>query len=134
MQPLIGSPSPSLPPKPSLLSQAAPTLLGVVGGISGAILGSVLPGTGTAVGSLVSLGQTVGGGVGVLFEPSAASRVDQDWMKELADHERGRAADAPGVAREQAAVAGLGPLPSRPGALGVPVPGLQAEAVRRFLR
>lgn len=147
MQPIIGSTPPPLPPKPSLLAQAAPTMLGVVGGIAGAILGSVIPGAGTAVGALIgsSLGSTVGGGVGMLFKAADDARTSEDWMKEIADYQRVRSgelqqfmqsmgAQQSAAIQQQFAFAGLGPQPSRPGALGVPVPGLQSEAVRRFLR
>lgn len=147
MQPLLGATPPPIPPRPSLLAQAAPTMLGVVGGIAGAIIGSVIPGAGTAVGALIgsSLGSTIGGGVGMLFKASDDARTSETWMKELADYQRVRSgelqefmqrmtSDQASALRGQMAFAGLGPQPASVGALGVPVPGLQSEAVRRFLR
>lgn len=133
----IGSAAP-LPPRPSLLAQAGPTLLGVLGGIAGAVLGGIVPGAGTALGAFVgtTLGSTAGSSVGTLFRGGDQARITADWQRELTDHARTRQAEvseSEGL-RGQVTVAGFGNYGSRPGDLGIPIPGLQGEALQEFLR
>ncbi len=128
MQPLIGPSTPSIS-QPGMMPQAAPATLGVIGGIASAILGSVVPGAGTAMATLIgtTLSATMGGSIGALFKATEEDRTSEDWMKELTDRERVRSGEA------RQFMQSLGSKASQPGALGVPVPGLQSEAVRRFV-
>jgi len=128
MQPLIGPTTPSIS-QTGMMPQAAPATLGVIGGIASAILGSVVPGASTSMATLIgtTLSATMGGSIGALFKATEEDRTSEDWMKELTDRERVRGGET------RQFMQSLGSKASQPGALGVPVPGLQAEAVRRFV-
>jgi len=69
----------------------------------------------------------MGGSIGALFKATEEERTSEDWMKELSDLERARTGEG------KAFMQSLGAKANQPGALGVPVPGLKSEAVRRFV-
>jgi len=128
MQPLIGPTVPSIS-QPGLPPPSGRAVMGVIGGIASAILGSAVPGAGPATATLIgtSLSATMGGSIGALFKATEEERTSEDWMKELSDLERARTGEG------KVFMQSLGAKANQPGALGVPVPGLKSEAVRRFV-
>lgn len=135
-------PSGPLPPHPSLLQRSTPTLLRVVAGIARAVTGSIAPGAGALQIALSEAAKVpLSAGLGRLFLGGEEVRPAAPWQRQLVQGARARRGRERGLLdlpeasplAEQIALGELEPKAGRPGASGLPVPGLQSEALRRFL-